>query len=221
MDGKRDILISKALSYLLRHGAIKENLSIDNNGFISIEALLNHNRLKTHKCTREDIERIVENNDKKRFVIDYEKNTIAATQGHSMKIKPDDSVLVPITQVSDLPEKLIHGTNLKHCLLILESGKLLRMGRNHIHLSPGIVGKDSQVISGMRKNSNIFIYIKKDQDTLSHLQLFKSLNNVYLCGTDLSITDFEKVEIRTHDKSDLVPEIIELLKQSSIPYEII
>lgn len=221
MDGKRDILISKALSYLLRHGAIKENLSIDNNGFISIEALLNHNRLKTHKCTREDIERIVANNDKKRFVIDYEKNTIAATQGHSMKIKPDDSVLVPITQVSDLPEKLIHGTNLKHCLLILESGKLLRMGRNHIHLSPGIVGKDSQVISGMRKNSNIFIYIKKDQDTLSHLQLFKSLNNVYLCGTDLSITDFEKVEIRTHEKSDLVPEIIELLKQSSIPYEII
>ena len=62
--GKRDIQISKALSYLLRHGALKEGLPIDNNGFIPVSVLLRHNRLKSHKCTLEDIHRIVENNDK-------------------------------------------------------------------------------------------------------------------------------------------------------------
>ena len=221
MDQKRDIFISKALTYLLRHVAVQENLEIDNNGFVSIDQLLNHNRLKTHKCTRDDIERIVTNSDKKRFVINYENNTIAATQGHSIKLKPDESVLVPIEKISDLPEKLIHGTNLKNSILILKSGSLLNMQRNHIHLSPGIVGQDSQVISGMRTTSTVFIYIKKDQDTLSHLQLFKSLNDVYLCSNDIPITDFEKVEIRTHENGKLVSELVKLLQESNVPYEII
>lgn len=221
MDQKRDIFLSKALTYLLRHAAVQENLTIDDNGFVSISQLLNHNRLKTHKCTREDIERVVTNSDKKRFVINHENNTIAATQGHSIKLKPDKSVLLPIKQVSDLPEKLIHGTNLKNCILILKSGSLLKMERNHIHLSPGIVGQDSQVISGMRTTSTVFIYIKKDQNTLSHLQLCKSLNDVYLCSNDIPITDFEKVEIRTHENRSLVSELVKLLQESNVPYEII
>ena len=54
-NGKRDTQISKALSYLLRHAAMKENLVIDSNGYTSVKGLLSHNRLKTHKCTQDDI----------------------------------------------------------------------------------------------------------------------------------------------------------------------
>ena len=66
---KRDIAISKSLSYLLRHGAVKEKLNIDQTGYININELLNHNRLKTNKVTLDVIRRIVGNNEKKRFSI--------------------------------------------------------------------------------------------------------------------------------------------------------
>ena len=64
---KRDVQLSKALSYLLRHAAVKEKLTIDSNGYTPLKELLSHNRLKTHKCTVDDIHRIVKENDKQRF----------------------------------------------------------------------------------------------------------------------------------------------------------
>lgn len=214
---KRDIQISKALSYLLRHGAVKEKLPMDNNGYIAISTLLGHNRLKTHKCTREDLERVVANNDKKRFVINAQNDMIAATQGHSVQLKPDESVLTPVTDANELPPQLIHGTNIRNCMLIVESGKLSKMKRNHVHLSAGVIGQDKGVISGMRVSSNVYIYIKRDADTLSHLQLFKSLNNVYLCENDIPTQYFEKVEIRGSKDPEGQAKLRSLLEQHSIP----
>ncbi|SMN21886.1 similar to Saccharomyces cerevisiae YOL102C TPT1 tRNA 2'-phosphotransferase [Maudiozyma saulgeensis] len=224
MDAKRDIQISKALSYLLRHGAQKEKLVIDNNGYIPIDTILQHNRLKTHKCSRQDLIRVVNNNDKKRFIIDEEKDMIAATQGHSIELKPDDTILIPIKDSDSLPSKLIHGTNVRNCLAIVESGKISKMRRNHIHLSIGIVGKDTNVISGMRKTSSVYIYIKKDPETLSQLKLFKSLNDVYLCENDINISCFEKIEIKNkkqlNDDQDTA-KLVQLLKDKNVPYEMI
>lgn len=225
MDSKRDLQISKALSYLLRHGAEKEKLVIDNNGYIAVDTILQHNRLKTHKCTRQDLIRVVDNNEKKRFIIDEKNDMIAATQGHSIQLKPYDKILMPITNVDSLPAKLVHGTNVKNCLAIVESGNLSKMKRNHIHLSIGIVGKDTNVVSGMRKNSTIYIYLKKDPETLSQLKLFKSLNDVYLCENDIDLKCFEKIEIKNNKKqlseNDDITKLIQLLKNKNIPYEII
>lgn len=218
---KRDIQISKSIAYLLRHGAIKENLPIDQNGYIPLDLLLKHNRLKTHKCTHDDVLRIVSNNDKKRFVIKMIDNVecIAATQGHSIKIDPDSQVLVKI----DLPltHPLIHGTNKKGLSLILQSGYISKMQRNHIHLSPGVVGQDDNVISGMRKNSPILIYL----DTTKLIErgtLFKSLNDVFLTADDIPLSLFEKIIIRgdkKNGKDEQMNKIIELLEKNKIDYE--
>lgn len=222
LDTKRDIQISKALSYLLRHGATKENLAVDNNGYIPITTVLNHNRLRSHKCSRDDLMRVVDNNDKKRFIVDSENDKIAATQGHSIKLKPDESILTPINDVSDLPPMLIHGTNIRNSILILESGKLSKMHRNHIHLSLGVIGKDENVISGMRLTSTVYIYIKEDQDTLQNLKLFKSINNVYLCENDIECKFFDKVEIKKGKKdSDDFTKLINLLTKYNITYKIL
>ena len=40
----------------------------------------------------------------------------------------------------------------------LEKEGLSRMNRNHIHFAPGLIG-ESDVISGMRKNCKVHIYI--------------------------------------------------------------
>lgn len=218
VDDKRDIHISKSLSYLLRHGAVKESLPIDNNGYIKLDIILNHNRLKTHKTTHDDILRVVNSNDKKRFdvrVIDGEEY-IAATQGHSIQLKQDDSVLTQLVSQDSLPPVLIHGTSIQSTKMIIEKGFISRMKRNHIHLSPGVVGVDSNVISGMRKQSSIFIYLKRNE-ILNHIKLFKSLNNVYLTADDIPIGLFEKILIRNKNPDQ---DLIRLLTEKNIKYEI-
>lgn len=232
LPSKRDVQISKAMSYLLRHGALKEKLPIDRNGFVPIEVLLRHNRLKSHKCTLEDIHRIVANNDKKRFQVmertlnnEESQEVIRATQGHSIKaIDPEDDFLRRITDVADLPDKLIHGTSISKLLLILQSGSIKRQNRNHIHLSPGVSGVDTTVVSGMRSSSNVHIYLNLNQELLDQLQLFKSLNNVYLTPNDINVSLFKIVKIRPPKRKenaikDLERTITELDKLG-IPYDV-
>lgn len=215
---KRDIHISKSLSYLLRHGAIKENLPIDSNGYVQLSLLLTHNRLKTHKCTHEDIIRVIENNDKKRFdhrIIDGIEY-IAATQGHSMQnIQPDENILIKISQNTKLLHPLIHGTNMKGLEMILQSGYISKMKRNHIHLSPGIVDEDSNVISGMRKNSPVHIYINSDR-LVERGNLFKSLNEVFLTSDDIPLSLFDKVVFRSNKL--VSEEILQILDVNNIEY---
>ncbi|KAM9915603.1 hypothetical protein OXX59_010491, partial [Metschnikowia pulcherrima] len=80
---RRDTLISKSLSYLLRHGAEKEKLPIDASGWVPVNAVLSNNKLKSHKATFEVLQRIVENNEKQRFRLKNEHNEwfICANQG--------------------------------------------------------------------------------------------------------------------------------------------
>lgn len=82
-----DIHISKTLSWLLRHGAVKERLPINPDGFINVQTILQHRSLRG-KCSVEDIKRIVENNDKQRFALRSFDNVleIRANQGHSVKV---------------------------------------------------------------------------------------------------------------------------------------
>ncbi|KAH3900943.1 related to tRNA 2'-phosphotransferase [Saccharomycodes ludwigii] len=232
---KRDILISKALSYLLRHGAIKEQLNIGTDGYVLLNELLQHNRLKSHKATKQDIIRIVATNDKQRFQLErlenddgilLEEYKIRATQGHSIKSIENDKILV---KINDYPyDSLIHGTSLKNIILILKSCYgLSRMNRNHIHLSPGIIGKDKYVISGMRYNTEIFIYLNfhrmmKD----GGITIYRSVNNVFLVEDNIPIDYFEKIVYMVNKESNTGPqggvvekkqqELIQLCKEHGI-----
>ncbi|CCK73397.1 tRNA 2'-phosphotransferase NDAI_0G04120 [Naumovozyma dairenensis CBS 421] len=228
---KRDIRISKALSYLLRHGAVKEGLSIDSDGYVDLSALLKHNRLKTYKCTRDDIHRVVETNEKKRFNIKKLENVeyICAVQGHSMKIiNPDGKLLERITTLAQLPDTLVHGTTISSCIAILESGAIKKCGRNHVHLATGITGVNSSVISGMRLSSPVHIYLNLDKSLIDGIGLVKSLNNVYLTEDDIGLTFFKKVVIKlpieNRRKKAVAVNLailLALLQDKNIPYEML
>lgn len=232
VPSKRDVQISKAMSYLLRHGAVKEGLPIDSNGFIPVAVLLRHNRLKSHRCTLEDIHRIVANNDKKRFQIISEaledgtpQELICATQGHSIAaISPDNEVLEKITDPAQLPRDLIHGTSISNLLLILRSGSIKKQRRNHVHLSPGVSGQDSAVVSGMRISSNAHIHLILGQQLLDQLRLFRSLNNVYLTPDNVDLSLVKNVRIRPSKRRDRSPDELNLvlseLDKLGIPYEL-
>ena len=73
---------------------------------------------------------------------------------------------------------------------------LSKMKRNHIHLAQGKGGKD--VISGMRRSSQIFIYIDVDRAIAAGIKFELSDNGVVLTEGDergfLPVRFFQKVE---------------------------
>ncbi|KAK2958104.1 putative tRNA 2'-phosphotransferase 1 [Blattamonas nauphoetae] len=177
---KNDIVaISKSFSYLLRHGATKENLNISEQGWVLVSDLMAHKNLTKFLLTLPDVEYVVSSNDKQRFALqdipELGGLCIRANQGHSLT-----SISVEMKQVQK-PEEIplvLHGTNRKAWNSIKEQG-LSKMGRQHIHFSQGLPG-DSGIISGMRRECNVIIYIDVKKAMDAGIVFFISENGVVL-----------------------------------------
>jgi len=95
-ENNPDVQISKNLSWLLRHGAEKEKLTMDSAGFVPLSEVLAKQFYKSHHVTVEKIREIVDTNDKKRYELKAQKGPdgkevlyIRATQGHTIKVNSD------------------------------------------------------------------------------------------------------------------------------------
>ncbi|KAF7410479.1 hypothetical protein HZH68_004860 [Vespula germanica] len=182
--------LSKKLSYLLRHGAIKEGLSIKADGFVPVDQLLSKN---LHGCTLEDIKKVVETNDKKRFVLRENNGTweIKATQGHSIN-EINNLSLKPLDRVDF---DIIHGTYYRNWENIKLKG-LSCMRRNHIHFSKGL-----DFTCGLRKSADVYIYIDFEKAKRDGLKFFESENKIILCaGNDKGIIE-RKYFLKVYSKN--------------------
>lgn len=162
-----------------------------------MDELLAHQMFKRYSFA--DVERVVNTNDKKRFLLTQSESGswfIKANQGHSLAIENKD--LKPLLAVEEFPAQVIHGTNKQAYDLIQKSG-LSRMNRTHIHMAKGLPG-DSNVISGMRKSSTVFIIINVEKALSEGITFFESTNGVILSpGNESGVippTCFKEVQIR-------------------------
>ena len=121
---------------------------------------------------------------------------IRATQGHSIKTVEAASLLEPLSldDESKLPETVVHGTFHGVWPLILQTGGLKRMNRNHVHFATGPSlesvlelqaenkkpSKDNSVISGMRGDAQILIYIDIKKALAAGCPFWRSENGVIL-----------------------------------------
>ncbi|KAL3468455.1 KptA family-domain-containing protein [Aspergillus heterothallicus] len=239
----REVTVSKALSYLLRHAAEREGLKIDSQGYANVADVLAWRKLKSLKVTFPEIVSAVEKSDKKRFALLYAPDATAtmeetragtkeatsqetatakaltasatdltasnylirATQGHSIKSVEAEALLERLTldQPDKLPKTVVHGTFHSVWPLILESGGLRCMGRNHVHFATGPSlssvlegidklntrgltgdpqGKESaaKVISGMRGDAQVLIYIDLRRALEAGCPFWRSENGVIL-----------------------------------------
>tara|TARA_R110002003_G_scaffold1005_3_gene21970 strand:+ start:6088 stop:6846 length:759 start_codon:yes stop_codon:yes gene_type:complete len=140
---------------------------------------------------------------------------IRANQGHSIKVDVE-GLLTPITiDAGNVPETVVHGTDERAWQLILKSGGLRKMGRNHIHFASGLPAgfrslavdtasteekEAAPVISGMRKNSTVLVYIDIQAALAAGIHFYISENGVILTeGNEqgfLSYEFFKRVESR-------------------------
>jgi 2'-phosphotransferase len=84
--------LSKALSYILRHGTLKEGLKVRPDGYVPLDDVLARPKVAKIKLENgnspslEDVRKIVDSNDKKRFEMIQKDEIwlIRAVQGHSI-----------------------------------------------------------------------------------------------------------------------------------------
>lgn len=173
-----DVKLSKALSYVLRHGASKEGLEIDSSGFVKVRELLRHAKFSCY--TEQDIRNVVEHNEKQRFALKENSGEllIRANQGHSIEV--DDLELSEI-DYEEIPVA-IHGTYEKVIHLIKRDG-LSKMSRRHIHMSVSLP-EETNVVSGMRHTCDYLVYVNTQKASRDGLKFYKAANGVILCSGD-------------------------------------
>ena len=169
MKTRKDrVRLSKYLSMLLRHKPEKENLNMDENGFVKVDELC-----KKLAMNKDDLDWVVDTNNKKRFAYNEDETLIRASQGHSLSVDLD---LKPINP----PHKLYHGTTIDNLVGISKRG-LEKRNRQHVHLTDN---RKTAVDVGMRYAKNIDkLIILEIQAKLMHFNGFKfylSDNGVYL-----------------------------------------
>lgn len=153
---------SRYLSKLLRHSP--EDLKIDKNGWVNVSEILVKLKIKL-----EDLEKIVAENNKKRFAFNEDKTKIRANQGHSIEVDVELKEVIP-------PDVLYHGTSKKNVKSILENG-ILKMNRLHVHLSSDL---ETAYFVGKRHGEPITFDIDTKTMYENGIKFYLSENKVYL-----------------------------------------
>ncbi|MEG2079487.1 RNA 2'-phosphotransferase [Chryseobacterium sp.] len=161
--------ISKFLSYILRHHPELIDLNLDEKGWANVNEIIAKSANDNQGFTFEELNEIVETNDKKRFVFNEDKTRIRANQGHSIGI---DLNLKP----QQPPELLYHGTAQANVDSILKNG-IEKRSRQHVHLSLDI---ETATKVGMRHGKPIILTISTGKMFEDGILFYLSENNVWL-----------------------------------------
>jgi len=101
---------------------------------------------------------------------------------------------------------VVHGTYFAFWSRIVASGGLRPMGRNHVHFSTGLPEDEAGVISGMRRDAELLVYVDVEASIREGAQWWISDNGVVLTegvpdenGPVVDVKFFKKVLGRTQD----------------------
>jgi putative RNA 2'-phosphotransferase len=164
-----DVRRSKRLALVLRHRPGSVGLALDEHGWVPVPALLDALARHGSSMTREDLARVVDENDKQRFEWDREADRIRARQGHSLHV---DLGLAPETP----PSVLFHGTPRRTLDPILADG-LEPRGRQHVHLSPDV---ETARRVGARRGEAVVLVVDAAALAATGATFWRSTNGVWL-----------------------------------------
>lgn len=160
---------SKFLSLVLRHSPATIGITLDSQGWVSVEELLTKARHHGTTISPELLERVVRENDKQRFALSDDGLRIRANQGHSVAVDLQLTATAP-------PEYLYHGTVARFLDSIRSEG--LRPGsRQHVHLSPD---RETASKVGSRRGRPVILVVRAAELHRAGFSFFVSENGVWL-----------------------------------------
>lgn len=161
--------VSKFLSLVLRHEPQAIGLTLDAQGWADLDELIRLANLRGKRLTRQGVETVVAQNDKRRFVLSDDRQRIRAQQGHSL---PVDLAVEPTVP----PNVLYHGTATRFLEAIREQG-LLRGARHHVHLS---ADADTATAVGARHGRPVVLTIRAAELHALGQAFYRAGNGVWL-----------------------------------------
>lgn len=166
----RDKKHSKLLALVLRHDPGKIGVELDEAGWTDVGVLLRkiQGEKRGRGLDRATLERIVADNDKKRFQFSEDGSRIRAVQGHSVSVDLGDPVLEP-------PDCLYHGTVRKFEKAIRSAG-LLKMSRHAVHLS---FDWETAEKVGSRRGKPVLLKVRSGQMHQDGFEFRRSANGVW------------------------------------------
>ncbi len=169
MSNKNLVRHSKFLSLVLRHKPETVGIALDAQGWVAVDTLLAAFARHAHPLDRATLERVVADNDKKRFVLSEDGRRIRAAQGHSVTV---DLALEPRVP----PATLYHGTVDRFLTSIRAQG--LRPGkRHHVHLS---ADEASAAAVGARRGKPVILTVAAGALRGTGHVFYLSANGVWL-----------------------------------------
>lgn len=152
---------SKRLAYLLRHSNLP-----DYNGWVKVSVVLG-----TLGESLQDLQQIVESDNKGRFEFAEDKSSVRALYGHSINVDLGLEPTIP-------PLVLYHGTAEKYIDSIMKEGLRPRK-RNFVHLSETI---DMAKQVGTRHGSPVVLSIDIEAMISAGYKFYKAPNGIWLTG---------------------------------------
>lgn len=163
------VKVSKFLSMVLRHRPATIGLTLDANGWADVDELIRLVNTHGPRVTRPLLDRIVAENDKKRFALSDDGRRIRASQGHSVEV---DLALPP----ADPPEVLYHGTA-AGSVASIRAGGLVPGRRQHVHLSADVA---TATAVGRRHGPPVVLTVRAGDLAATGQPFFLSANGVWL-----------------------------------------
>lgn len=155
--------LSKFLSYVLRHHPGSIGLTVDENGWASVDELIQKAKADGKKLSYSRLHDIINYGSKQRFILSEDENYIRAGYGHSIDV---DLQLRP----QQPPKVLYHGTAQKNVDAILAEG-LHSGSRNFVHLSARKA--DARQV-GTRHGSPVILQVHSAQMTQEGYDFYQS-----------------------------------------------
>ncbi len=168
MQGKEKEL-SKFLSLILRHAPETIGLTLDSQGWASIDELIAKAKKARRKIELDMLRTVVETNDKQRFTLSDDGRRIRAAQGHSISVDLGLEPTIP-------PDRLFHGTATQTLDAIFAEG--LKPGRRQkVHLS---LDEDTARKVGQRHGRPTVLRIDAKRMHAEGFLFWKADNGVWL-----------------------------------------
>ena len=166
---RRLVRLSKFLSLVLRHRPERIGLTLDEAGWADVSELIEKSRTGGVPFDEALLQRVVDENDKKRYQLSEDGRRIRASQGHSIDVDLGLPWVEP-------PEILFHGTAMRFSASIRKRGLEAR-SRRHVHLS---VDETTARRVGARHGAPLILRIRAGEMHRGGIPFFRSDNDVWL-----------------------------------------
>lgn len=165
-----DIKLGRFLSLVLRHRPSAAGITLDAHGWADVDELLSGVRRTGRRIDMDTLERIVRENNKRRYSFNEDHTKIRANQGHSIPVDVELKKEIP-------PRRLYHGTVERFLPSIRREG-IRKMGRQYVHLSADYQTAEEV---GRRRGTPVVIVIDAEAMARDGAVFYLSENGVWLC----------------------------------------